>query len=111
MEGSRQDTGDQEPQQIPLRYLDSYPGLPASAPVGHPHIIGWDGEDTDKKHLTAADGIATLLFNWKPEALDAFLDVRHKSRYEWYRRAKPNTGVVDLLVARTGNMALVKTCC
>lgn len=106
MEDPRPETGDQEPKQIPLRYLNSYPGLPASAPVGHPHIIGWDNEDTDKGRLTAADGIATLLFNWKPEALDAFLDFRHKPKYEWYRQTKPGSHIMDVLIARSGNVAV-----
>lgn len=110
MEDPRPETGDQEPKQIPLRYLNSYPGLPASAPVGHPHIIGWDNEDTDKGSLTAADGIATLLFNWKPEALDAFLDFRHKPKYEWYRQTKPGSHIMDVLIARSGNVAVVRAC-
>lgn len=63
-----------------IPYRDSHPGLPANAPLGHPHIIGWDNQDTDDGCLTAADGIATLLFDWKPEALDAVLDFRHRPK-------------------------------
>ncbi|XTI84624.1 hypothetical protein V2W45_190397 [Cenococcum geophilum] len=47
-----------------------------SAPADHMHIIECSdiNEETILKSLRLADGIATVLYNWKKEALDAFLD-------------------------------------
>ncbi|MCJ1233407.1 hypothetical protein MMC14_001363 [Varicellaria rhodocarpa] len=73
----------------PLKYLDSYPTLPSSGP-------------TD---LRAADDIATLLFNWKPEALDAFLD-KDRLQFEFSRREPPSTPYMTLIIAGVGDRVM-----
>lgn len=91
----------------PIRYLESYPDLVPSAPVGHPHIISTDFyESTPKDVLTAADGIATLFFNWKPDALAAFLDVDAVPQFEFVRKEKREV-MMNTYVARFGRRVMV----
>ena len=94
-------------EKTPLKYLESYPTLPSSGPVGAAHIIdtSFFNEDTKKTNLRAADGIATLLFNWKPEALDAFLD-KGKLQFEFSRREPPSTPYMTLIIARVGDRVM-----
>ena len=42
-----------------------------------------------------ADGICTLLYNWKPESLDPFLDLKRR-RFGWSRRATMQDGSVQV---------------
>ncbi|KAL8886798.1 MAG: hypothetical protein Q9215_005536 [Flavoplaca cf. flavocitrina] len=78
--------------------IDVYEGLPASAPVGHPHIVADFNEETDKDNLRGADGICTMLYKYNPSVLRDFLDleipvieiVRHEKRSSRY----------DLIIAR-----------
>ncbi|OBZ75639.1 hypothetical protein A0H81_04822 [Grifola frondosa] len=85
---------------VPLRYSDACTELPASRPVGFPHIINVQGfdEETDKKDLRAADGIATLLYNWKPEALRALLDL-NRPRFEFKHKG---SYYLTMIIARHG---------
>lgn len=97
----------------PIRYLESYPNLPPSAPVGHPHIISTAfSESTPKDGLTAADGIATLFFNWKPDALAAFLDVDAVPQFEFVRKEE-RVAWMNTYVARFGRRVMVSfyLCC
>lgn len=59
-----------------LEYLDHYAALPADRPVGYPHLINTDKfkEENQRQNLRIADAIVTVLYNWEPEALAAFLD-------------------------------------
>ena len=92
----------------PIRYLNSYPDLPPSAPVGHPHIISTEFyESTPKDGLTAADGIATLFFNWKPDALAAFLDVDAVPQFEFVRKEEEDSAMMSTHVARFGRRVMV----
>ena len=55
-------------------YSDSFPGLPACAPRGHPRIIeDWDEEEHYEQ--TTADAAITALFKYNPAALEQFLDM------------------------------------
>ncbi|KAL8799566.1 MAG: hypothetical protein Q9182_005805 [Xanthomendoza sp. 2 TL-2023] len=58
-----------------VQFLDVYDKLPASAPVGHPHIVADFDEETNKDNLRLADGIATFLYRFKPSVLDDFLNM------------------------------------
>ncbi|KAL8894201.1 MAG: hypothetical protein Q9192_004529 [Flavoplaca navasiana] len=81
-----------------VHFIDVYEGLPASTPVGHPHIVADFNEETDKDNLRGADGICTMLYKYNPSVLRDFLDlqipvieiVRHEK--ESYR--------YDLIIAR-----------
>lgn len=59
-----------------LEYLDNYAALPADRPVGYPHLINMDKyqEHIQRQGLRIADAVVTVLYNWEPEALTAFLD-------------------------------------
>lgn len=59
-----------------LEYLDHYAALPADRPVGYPHLINADKykEEIQRQDLRIADAVVTVLYNWEPEALAAFLN-------------------------------------
>ena len=59
-----------------LEYLDHYAALPTGRPVGYPHLINMDKytEEIQRQDLRIADAIVTVLYNWEPEALAAFLN-------------------------------------
>ena len=86
-------------EKTPLFFID-HPKLPANAPIGFPHIIDAKrfGPDTDKRNLHTADGIATLLFLWRPEVLDDFLDMTVPI-FEFVRR-EHNSFMLDTIIAR-----------
>ena len=65
-----------DPDYPALEYLDHYAALPADRPVGYPHLINTDKYTTDiqRQNLRIADAVVTVLYNWEPEALAAFLD-------------------------------------
>ncbi|KAI4274559.1 MAG: hypothetical protein LQ337_003856 [Flavoplaca oasis] len=81
-----------------VRFIDVYERLPASAPVGHPHIVEDFNEETDKDNLRGADGICTMLYRYNPSVLRDFLDleipvievVRHEKTSNRY----------DMIIAR-----------
>lgn len=100
-----------EPEMFPLRYSDECPSMPSRRPVGYPHIIqtsSW-GEETDKRNLTCADGIATLLWEWKPEHLETFFDLSNP-RFELTRVA-PNGIIRDMIIGRVDRAVLVSRTC
>lgn len=59
-----------------LEYLDHFPALSADRPVGYPHLINMEKykEEIQRQDLRVADAVVTVLYNWEPEALSAFLD-------------------------------------
>ncbi|KAL8656146.1 MAG: hypothetical protein Q9226_002770 [Calogaya cf. arnoldii] len=81
-----------------VRFIDVYDRLPASAPVGHPHTFEDFNEVTNKDNLRLADGICTMLYNWKPSVLKDFLDLRIPS-IEIVRHEKV-TFRRDMIIAR-----------
>ncbi|KAL8801489.1 MAG: hypothetical protein Q9223_007443 [Gallowayella weberi] len=82
-----------------VRFIDVYDKLPASAPVGHPHIVEDFDEETNKDNLRAADGIATFLYHFNPSVLDDFLNMSIPS-VEVIRHEKSSSRY-DLIIART----------
>jgi len=92
----------------PLRFLDVYSRLPSTAPVGFPHIIDQASfnEDTDQGSLRAADGIATTLYHWKPEALDAFLDMSN-DHVQFLATYSDGDLYMLLFIRRTGPSVIV----
>ncbi|KAI4242469.1 MAG: hypothetical protein L6R40_004023 [Gallowayella cf. fulva] len=72
--------------------------LPASAAIGHPHIVADFNEEIDKENLRAADGIATFLYRFKRSVLDDFLDMSIPT-VEVIRREKSSLRY-DMVVAR-----------
>ena len=65
----------------PLQYLNSCPKRLPAAPAGHPHLI--DSATFDETTDQITDSIATLLFKWKPEALDSFFDIKFTRKFEF----------------------------
>jgi hypothetical protein len=63
-----------------LEYLDHYAALPAHRPVGFPHLINIEKykEENQRANLRVADAVVTVLHNWEPEALAAFLDMERE---------------------------------
>lgn len=64
--------------------LDLHLILPANAPTGHPHIIDFSNIDEEgpSDHLHAVDSVATTLYKWNPEALQALLDLEFQN-FHW----------------------------
>ena len=65
-------------------YLATNPDFPPSRPFGYPHLVrpgldpqGYSNPSNPSLHI--ADGVATLLYNYRPEALSALLDLRRPS--------------------------------
>jgi hypothetical protein len=52
------------------------------SPVAIVNISNFD-EDTDSKSLTPAHAVSTILWNWHPNALRAFLDHKRYSEFEF----------------------------
>lgn len=60
--------------------FDKRPSLSSDNPLGFPHLINLEkyaqtNQNKSNTELRLADGIVTLLYNYKPEALDQFLNV------------------------------------
>ena len=71
----------------PLAFLqdEPFPGLNLSihgSPVAIVDTNKFD-EETDKEELTTARAVATVLWNWHPNALRAFLDTEKYSSFEF----------------------------
>ncbi len=91
----------------PLAYHTSYLGLPACAPLGHPHVISQEfQEGSDITNLRAADGVVTLLYKWNPDALYAFLELSY-DYFEFVRREK-DEAYQHLIVVRRGRKVTVR---
>jgi hypothetical protein len=56
--------------------------------------------------FTFADALATILYNWKPEALHAFLDLS-KDKFAFKIEQAAGSTYVDFVIGRTGNTAMV----
>ena len=89
----------------PLQYLNSCPKCLPAAPTGHPHLI--DSATFDETTDQTTDGIATLLFKWKSEALDSFLDNKIMRKFEFYRRKAPSSSMYDMFIGRLGKVVMV----
>jgi len=119
---SEEEEEEEELQLTPLIYSDVCPSLfPTHKPAGYPHIIDVSDfdEETDQSQLRAVDGVATLLWKWKPEEAKKFFDLGRK-KYEFsVEDTRPvngggeNNGIVirmdDILIGRSGNYVMVRT--
>ncbi|OCL13071.1 hypothetical protein AOQ84DRAFT_372506 [Glonium stellatum] len=87
----------------PMMYRSDCERLPEGAPINHMHLLDLSNfdEETDISNLRIADGIATMLYNWNPEALEAFLDPKNKS-FELCSR-KIISAFIDFVILRKGN--------
>ena len=69
----------------PIVYLSGCPQLPATAPVGHSHLVKIESVDKDVPYpqpgLGIPDLVATALFNHDPDILQRFLDSSHDFRF------------------------------
>ncbi|KAL9039685.1 MAG: hypothetical protein Q9180_002381 [Flavoplaca navasiana] len=81
-----------------VHFIDVYEWLPASAPIGHPHIVADFNEETNKDNLRGADGICTMLYKYNPSVLRDFLDLRIPS-IEIVRREEESYRY-DMIIAR-----------
>jgi hypothetical protein len=93
---------------LPLVYSDKYDLLPSTAPVDHMHIIEHLDieEETDLNSLRLADGVATVLYNWKEEALNAFLDPKITS-FELMRSYPKGSSFMSMIISRKHNRVMV----
>lgn len=99
----------------PLRYSNDCPELPASAPVNHPHLIdvtNWDETKIDMRSLRFCDGFFTLMYKWKPCAVDLFLNWNSPVSLVFTRKPKETSDWArDLVVIKKGNRAEVRPLC
>lgn len=92
----------------PLACHTSYTRLPACAPVGHPHVIDEDfQEGSDITNLRAADGVATLLYNWNPDAFFSFLELSY-DYFEFVGREKDEAYQHLIIIIRRGRKVTVR---
>ena len=93
---------------VPLVYSDECGLLPSAAPVDHMHIIECSdiNEETNLNSLRLADGIATVLYNWKKEALNAFLDPKITS-FELMRSYPKGSSTMSMIISRKRNKVMV----
>ena len=93
---------------VPLVYSDECDLLPSAAPVDHMHIIECSdiNEETNLNLLRLADGIATVLYNWKKEALNAFLDPKITS-FELMRSYPKGSSFMSMIISRKHNRVMV----
>ena len=93
---------------VPLVYSDECDLLPSTAPVDHMHIIEHSDivEETNLNPLRLADGVATVLYNWKEEALNAFLDPRITS-FELMRSYPKGSSFMSMIISRKRNKVMV----
>ena len=93
---------------VPLVYSDECDLLPSTAPVDHMHIIEHSDivEETNFNSLRLADGVATVLYNWKEEALNAFLDPKITS-FELMRSYPKGSSSMNMIISRRRNKVMV----
>jgi hypothetical protein len=91
----------------PPAYVDTCPELPADAPPGHSHLIDCSQPTTSKAH-NLADIIATILYNWDPDALHAFLYL-DKEKFVFKIEQPQGSKQIDYVIARTGNTVVVNS--
>jgi hypothetical protein len=90
----------------PPAYLDTNPSLPADAPPGHPHLIDCSQPTVNKAHHLP-DIVATILYNWNPDALTAFLYLGHDKTFIFKIEQAPSSQQIDYVIARTGSTVVV----
>jgi hypothetical protein len=79
------DEFDFEPTPLTFLRAQPFPGLNLSidgSPVAIVNTSNFD-EDTDRENLTPAHAVSTILWNWHPNALRAFLDHKKYSAFEF----------------------------
>ena len=88
-----------------LVVLHSYPRLPARAPIGFPHLVDLTSlsDDYPPSTMTIADLVVSILYNYRPEALTAFLDLERQ--YVHFVRRSPTAQ--DFCIARSGKIVKV----
>ena len=91
----------------PIKYINSYPILPADAPFGHPHIIDLERLDVVfyVYPISIADLVVTILFKLKPEALTAFLDL-NRPRFHYIQLGPADRS--DFCIKRDGRIVTVR---
>lgn len=86
-------------------YVNFEPLLPSYSPAGHPHLLGLKClyPRSPVKEMTAADMIVTILFTYKPHALEAFLDLERPNFHLLCRRS----GVIEFCISRRNRVVKV----
>ena len=81
-------------------FLDRHPKLPANAPDGHPRILDMNclTDELLRQFIDIPDLVVTILFEWKPEALGAFLDLI-RAELHFLRRGSDHP---DFCIQRNG---------
>ena len=90
-----------------VRYLDELPALPSSQPEGHPHILDVSSDNCfeNNPRVKFPDGVATMLFNYNPEALDAFLDLARVPGFKFTGQMEESP---TLVISREGRDVMVR---
>ncbi len=97
----------------PLEYINEFPGLPADAANGCPHIVkckDWastDDADVDTTNLRVPDVVATILYNYNPNILRAFLDVYKHESFKFLRQELPDSTERSFVIIRKGGKIVV----
>ena len=83
--------------------------VPADAPDGHPHIIENPRIVSLKgPKIRLADGVATVLWNYKPSALEQFFDMSIERVTFRYTYAHPRVSATHhYVIERTGSEVVV----
>lgn len=68
------------------------------------------GENTEKKDLTLAIAVATILWNWHPNAFRALLDLDRFYSVVWARTVTPKSPHTRVIIERNCRALTVSTC-
>ncbi|KAF2435085.1 hypothetical protein EJ08DRAFT_389131 [Tothia fuscella] len=95
-----------------LAYIDVHPRLPLSAPFGYPHILNCNeivqGVVLEMESIHLADAVATTLYNYKPSALEKFLNLPN-DKIAYYIWDSGSDDCMSIIMARKGDKILVAT--
>ncbi|PSN66698.1 hypothetical protein BS50DRAFT_666668 [Corynespora cassiicola Philippines] len=95
-------------------FIDAHKALPADHPVQHMHIISVLEHQYCESDLILhamprlCDGVATVLFNSDPKALEEFLDPATQI-FDWNREVGPSNRAQSVVIRRVGSEVLVAT--
>ncbi|KAF2500825.1 hypothetical protein BU16DRAFT_614527 [Lophium mytilinum] len=84
----------------PFKRIDAHPHLPAASPASHAHVVEASSEATE---LSLADGVATVIWNYNPKALEIFLDP-NVSKFEFTVKYPQDSEQFNYAIVRTLTM-------
>ena len=95
---------------LELRFLDSRSDLPPDRPIGYPRLFEHrlSLHQVDLNKLRLVDGIATILHNYDPEILTAFLNLS-KPYISFEYRPHSDSGTIWFLERRKRHVHVGET--